>query len=86
MIKVRGDSFVPDGTLTRRGANPAMNRWAIFFRPPGWVRGWLTFMVLNWWFLDLKGATHCDLVLLGAGWVDSWRSKVGLTRTDSDLG
>jgi len=80
MIKVRGDSFVPDGTLTRRGANPAMNRWAIFFRPPGWVRGWLTFMVLNWWFLDLKGATHCDLGDLAVdGWIGALKG-----RTDSD--
>jgi hypothetical protein len=35
----------------------SINRWAIFFRPPGLVRGWLEFMVWNWWFLDLKGAT-----------------------------
>jgi hypothetical protein len=81
MIKVRGDSFVPDGTLTRRGANPAMNRWAIFFRPPGWVRGWLTFMVWNWWFLDLKGATHCDLVRLWR-WMGGFVALKG--RTDSD--
>jgi hypothetical protein len=36
--RVRGQVFCrPGGTLPTTTAYPAMNRWAIFFRPPGWT-------------------------------------------------